>query len=193
MSLSGLSTLFTWLSICLCHIRFRRAWKVQGHSTDELPFRAMGGQWGSWFGVVLIFLVLVAQLYVAIWPLDGQAETSAGIAEGFFGEWLLPANVPRGLPRPRPPSPWLAHNMLTDADIPPSFLNITAAYLAVPVMILFYVGGYAWKRTLPRRAHEIDLDSGRKSWLTAEEMNEWRAERKRAPWYVRMYRILFTN
>ena len=70
---------------------------------------------------------------------------------------------------------------------------MTAAYLAVPVMILFYAIGYAWKRTLPQRAHEIDLDSGRKSWLTAEEMNEWRAERRRAPWYVRIYRILFTN
>jgi amino acid transporter len=68
-----------------------------------------------------------------------------------------------------------------------------AAYLAVPVMILFYAIGYAWKRTLPQRAHEIDLDSGRKSWLTVEEMNEWRAERRRAPWYVRIYRILFTN
>ncbi|KAJ3547145.1 hypothetical protein NMY22_g1763 [Coprinellus aureogranulatus] len=152
VALSGLSTLFTWLSICLCHIRFRRAWKVQGHSTDELPFRALGGTYGSWFGVILIVVVLIAQFYIAIWPLGGQPESSADIAEAFF-----------------------------------------SAYLAVPVMLLFYIGGYAWKRTLPRRAHQIDLDSGRKSWLTAQEMNEWRAERKRAPFYVRIYRILFTN
>ncbi|KAF7553234.1 hypothetical protein G7Z17_g3778 [Cylindrodendrum hubeiense] len=26
LSISSLSTLFTWISICLCHIRFRRAW-----------------------------------------------------------------------------------------------------------------------------------------------------------------------
>lgn len=37
-------------------------------------------------------------------------------------------------------------------------------------MILFYIIGYAWKRTLPQRASEIDLDTGRKSWLTVEEM-----------------------
>ena len=45
-----------------------------------------------------------------------------------------------------------------------------ATYLAFPVMILFYIIGYAWKRTLPQRASEIDLDTGRKSWLTVEEM-----------------------
>ncbi|SRR5258706_16414410 len=37
---SGLSTLFTWGT---CHIRFRKAWKVQGHSIEELPFHAMFG------------------------------------------------------------------------------------------------------------------------------------------------------
>jgi yeast amino acid transporter len=43
LALSGLSTLFTCGSICLCHIRFRKAWQVQGHSVEELPFRAMFG------------------------------------------------------------------------------------------------------------------------------------------------------
>jgi amino acid transporter len=152
LSLSGLSTLFTWLSICLCHIRFRRAWSVQGHSLEELPFKAMGGVYGSWFGVVLISLVLIAQFYVALWPFGGMPEKASDVAINFF-----------------------------------------SAYLAVPVMILFYIIGYTWKRSLPQRAHEIDLDSGRKSWLTAEEMNEWRAERRRAPLHVRIYRMLFTN
>jgi len=64
LALSGLSVLFTWLSVCLCHIRFRRAWKVQGHSLEELPYQAFGGVWGSWFGVVLIILVFIAQFYV---------------------------------------------------------------------------------------------------------------------------------
>ncbi|KAF5339876.1 hypothetical protein D9611_009040 [Ephemerocybe angulata] len=152
VALSGLSTLFTWMSICLCHIRFRKAWQVQGHSVDELPFKALGGVWGSWFGVVLITLVLIAQFYVAIWPIGGMPDNAGDVAKNFF-----------------------------------------SAYLAAPVMILCYIIGYVWKRTLPQRSHEIDLDSGRKSWLTAEEMNEWRAERRRAPWHVRIYRILFTN
>ena len=32
------------------------------------------------------------------------------------------------------------------------------AYLALPIVIAFWIGGYAWKRERPRRAHEIDLD-----------------------------------
>ncbi|KAK0472740.1 amino acid permease/ SLC12A domain-containing protein [Armillaria novae-zelandiae] len=61
----GLSVLFTWLSICLCHIWFRHTWTIQGHSIEELPYQAMGGVYGSWLGVVLIILVLIAQFYVA--------------------------------------------------------------------------------------------------------------------------------
>ena len=64
LALSGLSTLFSWGSICLCHIRFRKAWKVQGHSLEELPFQALGGVYGSWFGIILVSLVMVAQFYM---------------------------------------------------------------------------------------------------------------------------------
>lgn len=64
LALSGLSTLFTWGSICLCHIRFRAAWKYNGHSVDELPFKALGGVWGSWLGLSLVVLVLIAQFYI---------------------------------------------------------------------------------------------------------------------------------
>src|SRR5271168_1313306 len=32
LAVSGLASIFTWGSICLCHIRFRRAWKLQGHA-----------------------------------------------------------------------------------------------------------------------------------------------------------------
>ncbi len=35
--------------------------------------------------------------------------------------------------------------------------------------------------------------TGRKAWFTAEEMNQWRAERKMAPWYKRIYRMLFSQ
>ncbi len=45
-------------------IRFRAAWKAQGHSLEELPFKALGGVWGSWFGVIMNGLVLIAQFYV---------------------------------------------------------------------------------------------------------------------------------
>ncbi|KAJ3720586.1 amino-acid permease inda1 [Lentinula raphanica] len=150
-AISGLSVLFTWGAICLCHIRFRRAWYVQGHSVEELPFRALGGVWGSWLGLSLVIIVMIAQFYVALFPVGGVSNGAAR-AQSFF-----------------------------------------EAYLAAPVILAFWIGGYVWKRTMPWRAHEIDLDTGRKSWLTVEEMRQYRAERKTAPLYVRIYRLLFTN
>jgi amino acid transporter len=92
LALSGLSTLFTWASICLCHIRFRKAWKVQGHDVRELPFRAMFGVWGSWIGFILIVLVLIAQFYVAVWPVGGADPDPSQRAIAFFREYLHTAN-----------------------------------------------------------------------------------------------------
>jgi amino acid transporter len=61
-SLSGLAALFTWGSICLAHIRFRKAWAYHGHTLDEIPFKAAGGVYGSWLGLFIIAIVLMAQV-----------------------------------------------------------------------------------------------------------------------------------
>lgn len=60
-------------------------------------------------------------------------------------------------------------------------------------MLIFIVIGLAWKRKLPCKAVDIDLDTGRKSWLTVEEMRQYRAERAAAPFGTRLFRILFSN
>ncbi|KAM5375191.1 hypothetical protein ACJZ2D_006143 [Fusarium nematophilum] len=86
LALSGLSTLFTWGSICLAHIRFRKAWAAKGHTLDEIPFQAVGGVYGSWLGLSLIVLVLIAQFYVAITAPPG--ESGMGTVEGFFKSYL---------------------------------------------------------------------------------------------------------
>lgn len=66
LALSGLANFFIWGSICLSHIRFRAGWKAQGHSLDELPYKASFGVWGSYFGLALNILCLIAQFYVAL-------------------------------------------------------------------------------------------------------------------------------
>ncbi|CAG9982676.1 unnamed protein product [Clonostachys byssicola] len=85
-AISGLSTLFMWASICLAHIRFRQAWKYNGGTLDELPFRAMFGVAGSWVGFILVVVALVAQLYTAIAAPPGQP--GIGTAEDFFKQYL---------------------------------------------------------------------------------------------------------
>ncbi|KAK9453437.1 amino acid permease-domain-containing protein [Dipodascopsis uninucleata] len=77
LALSGLSSIFTWGSICLAHILFRRAWKIQGHSLEELPFKAHSGVPGSCFGLVLNGLVLCAQTWIAISPPNEHPSVSA--------------------------------------------------------------------------------------------------------------------
>ncbi|KAL9605114.1 MAG: hypothetical protein Q9219_000048 [cf. Caloplaca sp. 3 TL-2023] len=71
-ALSGLSSIFTWGSICLAHIRFRRAWRVQGRSLDELAFRSQAGVAGSWIGFLFNVLVLIAQFWTGLSPVKPQ-------------------------------------------------------------------------------------------------------------------------
>ncbi|KAF9885841.1 hypothetical protein FE257_012313 [Aspergillus nanangensis] len=118
-ALSGLAALFTWGSICLAHIRFRKAWKFHGHTEDEIPFKAVGGIYGSYLGLGLVVLVLIAQFYVAIAP--PGPDGGLNDAEGFF-----------------------------------------KTYLALPVVIFFWICGFAWKRAGWLRTHQIDVDTGRR-------------------------------
>jgi amino acid transporter len=83
-ALSGLAALFTWGSICLSHIRFRKAWAYHGHTLDEIPFKAAFGTAGSWVGIGIIVIVLIAQFYTAVSPIG----TRVGTAETFFQAYL---------------------------------------------------------------------------------------------------------
>lgn len=83
LAISGLSSIFTWLSINASHIRFRRAMHVQGRSLDELPYTSQCGVWGSYFGFALNTLVLIAQFWIALFPLNGKPS-----AYDFFLSYL---------------------------------------------------------------------------------------------------------
>jgi amino acid transporter len=88
VALSGLAALFTWGSICLAHIRFRKAWAYHGHTLDEIPFRAAGGVVGSWIGLGIIVLVLIAQFYTAVSPIGLPEGQKTGSASDFFESYL---------------------------------------------------------------------------------------------------------
>ena len=42
VAVSGLATLVVWASVSVCHLRFRKQWLDQGHSADDLKYRAPG-------------------------------------------------------------------------------------------------------------------------------------------------------
>lgn len=88
LALSGLSTIFTWGSICLCHIRFRRAWAARGRSIHEIPFRSQVGVVGSYVGLIMNAAVLAAQFYVGAAPIGRENMTPAKVTENFFLKWV---------------------------------------------------------------------------------------------------------
>lgn len=83
LALSGISSIATWISINVCHIRFRNALSYQGRNTDELPYVSQAGKWGSYYGLTLNVLVLVAQFWIALFPLGGKPS-----AYDFFLSYL---------------------------------------------------------------------------------------------------------
>lgn len=77
IGISALSSVFTWGTICLCHIRFRRAWLAQRRGLNELPYRSYLGVGGSYLGLALNVITVVVQVWVAIVPIGH--ETMAGM------------------------------------------------------------------------------------------------------------------
>jgi amino acid transporter len=141
LALSGLAALFTWGSICLAHIRFRKAWQYHGHTLDEIPFKAIGGVYGSYLGLTIIFLVLVAQFYTAVSPIGADV----GTAEGFF-----------------------------------------KSYLALPVVMFFWLCGYLWKRKAWLRTADMDVMSGRRE-LDWDYINAERAKHDSWPMWKKWW------
>lgn len=88
LALSGLSGIFTWGSICLSHIRFRAAWKLQGHTLEELAFVSQPGLLGSWVGFVFNCLVLAAQFWTGGWPVGYETMSAKKQVESFFLRYL---------------------------------------------------------------------------------------------------------
>lgn len=151
-ALSGLSSIFTWGSICLCHIRFRRAWKKNGYTLDQLPFRSQAGVFGSWVGFMLNVLVLIAQFWTGIAPVPNQDGTrvtgAAALTENFF-----------------------------------------AAYLTVPIVLLFYIVYKILYKTPFMRSKDMDLKTGIRQLDLRELQAEDEAEKAQWPKWKKAYKL----
>jgi yeast amino acid transporter len=88
LALSGLSSIFTWGSICLAHMRFRSGWKHQGHSLDELAFKSQAGYIGSCIGFGFNCLVLIAQFWTGFAPIGYKKLSTTVLVSNFFQAYL---------------------------------------------------------------------------------------------------------
>lgn len=150
IALSGLSSIFTWGSICLAHIRFRKAWRVQGHSLDELAWRSQPGVFGSWWGLIFNILVLIAQFWTGFAPVGYASMSASAITKNFF-----------------------------------------QAYLAAPIVLLFYFSYKLYFRTEIQRTANMDLQTGRRELDISHLVQEERAEKAAWPRWKKIYHFFF--
>lgn len=149
LAISGLAPIFIWMTIAITQVRVNYACKVQGIPNDKycMPYKAVGGDWGAYFSIVVTVLTIIAQFYIALFPIGGPSLQ----ADSFF-----------------------------------------QAFLAAPIVIVWYVGHKLWTRnwSLYIRAQDMDVTSGRVI-LDVEEFAETKAlemqARKSRPWYWRWY------
>jgi lysine-specific permease len=61
LNASGMCGFINWLGIAVCHYRFRRAFVKQGHSLDELPYKARWFPFGPIFAFVICVIAVLGQ------------------------------------------------------------------------------------------------------------------------------------
>ncbi|KAL2128164.1 hypothetical protein VTI74DRAFT_9555 [Chaetomium olivicolor] len=137
VNLSGVSTFLVWGAISLTHIRFRSAWKAQGHTESELPFVSLFYPYNAYFGLFAnVFLALV-QGWSTFAPFD----------VGLFVD----------------------------------------AYILLPLFGVIYVLYKIVFKTKLWRAHEIDLQSGRRRDLDEGKRLAYGQENAAKPWWKKIF------
>ncbi|KAG7293072.1 hypothetical protein NEMBOFW57_003118 [Staphylotrichum longicolle] len=196
LAASGLSSVFTWGSICLAHIRFRKAWAAKGRSLGELAFQSQVGVAGSWLGLALNVLVLVAQFWIAAWPIphppspsssssssstsssSSSPSTSTGSVAGMKGgaaDWTATAG---------------GGGAAVTVDSPRTAAqNFFLQYLCAPIILACYVGYKLWFRTRIVRVGEMDVDTGRRDFNLPILMAREGREKRGMPRWKKVYKF----
>lgn len=149
LALSGLSSIFTWGSICFAHIRFRKAWAHQNNSPSDLIYQSPIGIAGSYVGLTALILILAAQFWVAVSPSGSEAKSAGERASNFF-----------------------------------------SAYLAMPVVLLFYGCYKLWYRPRWVRIADVDLKTGRNEFESEVVRRQWKEDKSEWPLWKRAYKTL---
>ncbi|QOX63845.1 amino acid permease [Anoxybacterium hadale] len=82
VSASGLAGFIAWLGISISHYKFRKAYLAQGHSLDELKFRAKWYPFGPILATVLCAIVIIGQ---GMYAFSGDTVDWLGIIIAYMG------------------------------------------------------------------------------------------------------------
>ncbi|RYO75538.1 hypothetical protein DL766_010284 [Monosporascus sp. MC13-8B] len=84
VNLSGVSTFLVWGSISFIHIRFRRAWALQGYDIQDLPFISLWYPYNAYFGLATNIILALIQGWQTLSPFDAGAFVDAYILLALF-------------------------------------------------------------------------------------------------------------
>jgi lysine-specific permease len=76
LSLVGTQAMLTYLLICYIHLRFRRAWALQGRKISELPYTAPFVPFGQRF---TMFAIIVMMVCIGITPFFLKRKVELGV------------------------------------------------------------------------------------------------------------------
>jgi lysine-specific permease len=100
---TGLTGFITWFGVCYTHLRFRKAFAVQGHSINELKFKAKLFPVGTWFALIACVIVIIGQAY---WYVGFGEIDWLGLTIAFMG-------IPFALIL------WIGHKVVTKTKLIP--------------------------------------------------------------------------
>lgn len=81
--MSTVAGLIAWATLCLCHIRFRRALHIQGISLNTLPWKAPLQPYAAWVGligsIIMIFITGFPVFLKGLWSSSDFIAAYIGI------------------------------------------------------------------------------------------------------------------
>ncbi|EGW30280.1 high-affinity glutamine permease [Spathaspora passalidarum NRRL Y-27907] len=89
LAISGLSQIFTWFGICLSHVRFRAALAYNNISLESLGYVSPTGVWGSYYAIIWYILVLIAQFWIALYPVGYGTPQVESFFQNYLGALVL--------------------------------------------------------------------------------------------------------
>ena len=109
---TGLTGFIVWTGVCLAHLRFRAAWRAQGRSEGDLPYRARFFPVGTWFALIVFVGVIIGQGAALI--VSDSGFTWYGLLAAYIG---LPIAV----------ALWLGYKLVRGSrPTPPAELDLSA-------------------------------------------------------------------
>lgn len=68
LNITSVAGLIAWCCIFICYLAFTKALRAQNIDRDNLPYRAWGGDWLAWYGLVFCVIITLTQGFTAFVP-----------------------------------------------------------------------------------------------------------------------------